>query len=78
MKSVLRFLGFVLLALLGLAMVAGALFGYFVYAPDPELPHLTGTLRLDRNGRIEADLPDLFAEGAAERRAAGAGDAWLR
>ena len=44
MKGVLRFLGFVMLALLGLAMLAGALFGYFVYSPDPELPQLTGTL----------------------------------
>lgn len=44
MKRVLRFLGWCLLGLLGLMALAGALFGYFIYSPDPEVPHLSGTL----------------------------------
>ena len=44
MKRLLRFLGFGLLCLLGLLAVVGALFGYFVYSPDPELPQLSGKL----------------------------------
>ena len=51
MKRVLRFLGFFLLSLLGLVALGGALFGYFVYSPDPALPILSGTLT---KGTIEA------------------------
>ena len=51
MKIFLRFLGFCLLALLGLVALGGALFGYFVYSPDPALPTLSGTLT---KGTLEA------------------------
>jgi polyhydroxybutyrate depolymerase len=44
MRRVLRFLAFCLLSLLGLVALCGALFGYFVYTPPPEIPHLSGTL----------------------------------
>ena len=44
MRRVLRFLGFCLLSLLGLVALCGALLGYFVYTPPPEIPHLSGTL----------------------------------
>ncbi len=44
MKKFLRFLRFSLLTLLGLIALAGALFGYFIYSPDPALPPLSGTL----------------------------------
>lgn len=50
MKKVLRFLGLCLLSLLGLVVVAGALFGYFIHTPDPVLPPLSGSLE---KGRIE-------------------------
>lgn len=51
MKIFLRFLGFCLLALLGVVALGGALFGYFVYSPDPALPTLSGTLT---KGTMEA------------------------
>ncbi len=44
MKSVLRFLGFCLLGLITLIAIAGLLFDYFIYSPEPELPKLSGTL----------------------------------
>jgi len=44
MRRVLRFLVFCLLSLLGLVALCGALLGYFVYTPPPEIPHLSGTL----------------------------------
>ncbi len=44
MRKLLRLLGFGLLCLLGLLVLGGALFGYFVYSPDPELPQLSGKL----------------------------------
>ena len=44
MRKVLRFLVFCLLSLLGLVALCGALFGYFVYTPPPEIPHLSGAL----------------------------------
>lgn len=44
MKRVLRFLGFCFLFLLALIALGGALFGYFVYSPDPALPPLSGAL----------------------------------
>ena len=44
MKRILRFLGFCLLTLLCLVALAGALFAYFVYSPDPEPPQLSGTM----------------------------------
>jgi len=44
MRRVLRFLVFCLLSLLGLVALCGALFGYFVYTPPPEIPHLSGAL----------------------------------
>jgi polyhydroxybutyrate depolymerase len=44
LRSVLRFIAFGFLGLLGLVAVAAALLGYFIYSPDPQLPALTGTL----------------------------------
>jgi len=44
MKGFLRFLRFCLLSLIVVVVLAGALFAYFVYSPDPELPRLSGTL----------------------------------
>jgi polyhydroxybutyrate depolymerase len=44
MKRVLRILRASLLILLVMAGVLGALFGYFVYSPAPEVPRLSGTL----------------------------------
>ncbi|WP_394778050.1 alpha/beta hydrolase family esterase [Undibacterium sp.] len=44
MKKLLRFLGYSLLTLLGFVALCGALFAYFIYSPDPELPQLSGTL----------------------------------
>ena len=44
MRRVLRFLVFCFLSLLGVVVLCGALFGYFVYTPPPEIPHLSGTL----------------------------------
>jgi polyhydroxybutyrate depolymerase len=44
MKRVLRFLRIGLLSLIVVVALAGALFAYFVYSPDPELPRLSGTL----------------------------------
>ena len=39
-----RVLRFCLLSLLVVVVLIGALFGYFVYSPDPEVPQLSGTL----------------------------------
>jgi polyhydroxybutyrate depolymerase len=47
MRRVLRFLAFCLLGLLALVALCGALFGYFVYSPAPEIPRLSGTLTKD-------------------------------
>ena len=44
MKGVLRFLRFFLRGLIVVVALGGALFGYFVYAPAPEVPRLSGTL----------------------------------
>ncbi len=44
MRKFWRFIGACLLGLLGLAVLAVALFGYFIYSPDPVPPQLTGTL----------------------------------
>jgi polyhydroxybutyrate depolymerase len=44
MKRVLRFLRFGLWSLLAIVGLGGALFGYFVYSPAPEVPQLSGTL----------------------------------
>lgn len=44
MKRVLRFLGYCILSLLGLAALAAALAGYFIYTPDPQKPTLSGKL----------------------------------
>jgi polyhydroxybutyrate depolymerase len=43
----LRFLRFCLWSLLSIVALGGALFGYYVYTPAPELPHLSGTLTHD-------------------------------
>ena len=39
-----RVLRFVLWGLISAAALSGALFGYFVYSPSPEVPRLSGTL----------------------------------
>jgi polyhydroxybutyrate depolymerase len=52
MKKMLRFLRVFLTGLVIAIAAIGALFGYFVYSPDPELPHLAGTLA---KGSMEVD-----------------------
>ena len=44
MKKVLRFIAFGFLGLLSVVVLAAALFGYFIYSPDPQLPALSGKL----------------------------------
>ena len=70
MKRVLRFLRFCLWSLLVIVALGGALFGYYGYAPAPEVPRLSGTLT---KGSIEVDglkrtyltyLPQGLAKGA--------------
>jgi polyhydroxybutyrate depolymerase len=39
-----RVLRFVLWGLISVVALGGALFGYFVYSPSPEIPRLSGTL----------------------------------
>ena len=50
MKRVPRFLRFFLWGLIVVVALGGALFGYFVYSPAPEVPRLSGTLA---HGTIE-------------------------
>jgi len=52
MRKFLRFIGACLLGLLALVALAAALFGYFIYSPDPQLPPLSGTLT---KGSMEFD-----------------------
>jgi polyhydroxybutyrate depolymerase len=47
MRRILRFLAFCLLGMLALVALCGALFGYFIYSPAPEIPRLSGTLTKD-------------------------------
>jgi polyhydroxybutyrate depolymerase len=70
MKKVLRVLRFCLWSLLVAVGVGGALFGYFVYSPAPEVPQLSGTLTKET---IEVDgltrtywtyVPQDLAKGA--------------
>ncbi|MEO8386724.1 MAG: PHB depolymerase family esterase [Betaproteobacteria bacterium] len=51
MKKFLRILLLCVLSLLGLIAFVGALFGYFIYSPDPVRPALSGTLT---KGAIES------------------------
>ncbi|MFZ6816754.1 alpha/beta hydrolase family esterase [Undibacterium sp. Ji22W] len=44
MKKMLRFLLFCFYSLLGLVTLCAALFAYFIYSADPELPQLSGTV----------------------------------
>src|SRR5436305_15116114 len=44
MKKVLRGLRLIVYGLAGITVVAAALFSYFVYTPDPGMPHLSGTV----------------------------------
>jgi polyhydroxybutyrate depolymerase len=44
MKKLLRFLRFFLYVIVAIVALGGALFGYFVYTPAPDVPHLSGTL----------------------------------
>jgi polyhydroxybutyrate depolymerase len=44
MKRALRFLRFFLWGLIVVVALGGALFGYFVYSPAPEVPRLSGAL----------------------------------
>ena len=53
-RSIRRFLLWALIAVVALAVSGGALFGYFVYSPAPEVPLLSGTLAhgaIDTGGR---------------------------
>jgi polyhydroxybutyrate depolymerase len=52
MRKVLGFLKVCLWILLAIVATAGALFGYFIYSPDPKVPSLSGTLA---KGSIEVD-----------------------
>ncbi len=70
MKKFLRFLRFCLYGLLSFVAVCAALFGYFIYSADPELPQLSGTVT---KASIEVDgltrtyrtyLPKGLAKGA--------------
>ena len=70
MRSVFRFLRFCLWSLLVLVVLSGALFGYYVYTPAPEIPQLSGTLT---KGSIEVGglkrtyltyVPRVLAKGA--------------
>jgi len=70
LSQLLRFVRFCLWILLGLAALGGALFGYFVHSPDPEVPALSGAVT---KGAIEigglrrtylAYLPRGLAKGA--------------
>jgi polyhydroxybutyrate depolymerase len=70
MKRVLRVLRFCLLSVVVIVVLCGALFGYFVYSPAPEAPHLSGTLTKET---IEVDgltrtyrtyVPQGLAKGA--------------
>ena len=65
MKRALRFF---LWGLIVVVALCGALFGYFVYSPAPEVPRLSGTLTQGtiEVGGLEADLPDLRAAGVEE------------
>jgi hypothetical protein len=72
-----RVLRFVLWGLISVVALGGALFGYFVYSPVPEVPRLSGTLT---KGTIEVGglkRTYLRAAGAGERRTAGSSDARL-
>jgi len=44
MRRVLRFVLLGLIGVVALGGVLGALLGYFVYSPAPEVPRLSGTL----------------------------------
>ncbi len=44
MKRLLRLLRYCLYSLVAIVAVGGVLFGYFVYTPDSEIPHLSGAL----------------------------------
>ena len=50
MKKFLRFLAYLGLGVIVVLAAAGALFGYFLYAPEPQAPQLSGALT---KGRIE-------------------------
>ncbi|MEQ1707558.1 MAG: PHB depolymerase family esterase [Terricaulis sp.] len=70
MRIFLRFLLWSLIAVVSLGAVLGALFGYFVYSPAPEIPQLSGTLTketievggLERTYRLY--VPQGLAQGA--------------
>jgi polyhydroxybutyrate depolymerase len=51
MKRILRFLRFCFFSLIAVVGLGAVLFGYYVYTPAPEIPHLSGTLT---KGSIEA------------------------
>ncbi len=51
MRTIGRFLFWSLIVVVSLAAALGALFGYLVYSPDPQIPHLSGSLS---KGTIEA------------------------
>ena len=70
MKKVLRFLRFCVWTVLVVVVVGGALGGYFLYSPAPELPRLFGTLSkasIDVGGlkrTYRTYVPGSFTKGA--------------
>ena len=71
MKRVSGFLRFFLWSLIVIVALSGALFGYFVYSPAPEVPRLSGTLThgtIEMGGRTRTYLsyvPLGLTKGAA-------------
>ena len=71
MRKTLRFVLWGLIAVVALLGVLGAVFGYFVYSPAPEVPRLSGTLTkgaIEAGGRKRTYLtyvPRGLAKGAA-------------
>ena len=70
----LRIASYCLLGLTGIVALAAALFGHFIYSPDPALPRLSGKLK---KGAIEVGglnrkylsyLPRALGEGFCARR----------
>lgn len=70
MKKALRFLRYFLFCLLGLILMIGGLFAYFIYTPDPQIPELSGaltkaTMQVDGLTRtFRTYLPKGLAKGA--------------
>ena len=77
MRRVLRFVLWGLISVIALAGALGALFGYFVYSPAPEVPRLSGKLTKEaiEAGGPTRNVPDLRAARTGEGLTACGGDA---